>query len=170
MIRHLLALVLLALASCQPCHAGYTVVVRDQVSPKYITVMRPDGLKTVDNPGPVPSYPPTVQRLIYRPSDFDLYSADPVKRSELWEDGYGIDNDLAKVPGLAASLLQVARTSTSTALAATDYKVIKQAEGVYTLTAEEKAERQALRDKFNAYEAAVNAATTIEQLLAITWP
>jgi hypothetical protein len=79
-----LIFVLLAITTCQSVYAGYTVFVRDQVTPQYHIVYDERGPVSAINPGPVPKYPATVLRKICPAKD--LYSADPIDRSEVWED------------------------------------------------------------------------------------
>jgi len=108
MNRILLAIILLCLASCEECYAGYTIIVRDQISPQFILVQGVGKQESALNPGPVPVYPATVKKLLYKPVDFDLYGVDPVKRTELWDDDGGTATDaavLAACPGLKAKII-----------------------------------------------------------------
>lgn len=63
------------------------------------------------------------------------------------------------------------RRRASSILAATDYKALKYAEGLLTEQdyAPIKVTRQAVRDRFNAKEAEVNAAKTVECVEAVAW-
>lgn len=113
MKRLLLAIILLCLASCQECYADYTIVTRDRIEPPFITVMGVGKLETVPNPGTLPAYPATVKRLVYKPANFDPYSADPLRRSELWEDDYGVASSemiFATFPGIRDWQAQRIRT------------------------------------------------------------
>lgn len=89
MNRLLLAISLLCLTCCSECYAGYTIVIRERITPQFVTVMGVGKTETVLNPGPTPSYPPTAVRLVYRPDNTDLYSSYPARRAELWEDTAG---------------------------------------------------------------------------------
>jgi hypothetical protein len=149
---------------------NYTIFTREQVSPKYITAhgARED-FQTL-NPGPAPRYP-VGSTLYYQPADLDIYSDDPAFRRVLLVDPAGSATGaeiFAAFPGLKKTQLSIARAQISSELAKTDYMVIKEVELIgYTMPAMVKADRQALRDRYNTYEAAVNACTTIDELLAV---
>lgn len=89
MKRFLLLPLLILLTTCSECYAGYTIIIREQVTPKTIMVQGVGKLEAALNPGPVPVYPATAKRLVYRPADFDIYNPDTAKRAELWEDDNG---------------------------------------------------------------------------------
>lgn len=171
MTRYLLMIILLALTSCQECCAGFTVHV-DAIRPEFTTVNGPDGpqlWKASDEAPPMP----TLGAELCRPDNYSPFSTDSSRRSRVFADNLGIAtlaDILAVCPEFRKRLLDKARRDVSAVLALTDYMVIKEVEvDAYVMPAEVKASRQAWRDKYNTYEAAVNAADTIEALLAILW-
>lgn len=169
-MRLLLLPLLLLLTTCSECYAGYSVYVAPMI-PEFRQVNGPYGQEMVPNPERL-VLPSTYGLEICRPDNYSPYAADPARRSRVYQDSAGIAT-AAQVfivcPALKSGLIARAKAATAARLAQTDYKVIKQVEGVYTLTAQEKADRQALRDKFTAFESAITAATTVEQLLSIVW-
>lgn len=81
----------------------YSIYTRDQVIPVSITVHGVDGPVTRNNPGTAPVYSTTFSRLICRVASFNIYSANPADRLELWEDtaGTAIDSEILTLfPGL----------------------------------------------------------------------
>lgn len=151
--------------------AGYTVHV-DQQRPEFVQVNGPYGRETYPASAEVPS-PPTLGAELCRPANYSPFAAESVRRSRVFSDTYGVA-DLAAIlavcPEFRQGMIERARRDVSTLLAQTDYMVIKEVEiAGYVMPAEIKAQRQALRDRFNAYEQAVNNAATIDALLAITW-
>lgn len=118
MTRNIIILCALITGLCVSAEAGYTVIVRDQVTPQYIQVQRADGLKTVPNPGPVPVYPATARKKICAAAD--IYSADQLQRSEVWEDSAGTATSaavLAACPNLRAEITVQIKDIRKTALA-----------------------------------------------------
>lgn len=79
----------------------YTVFTRQQVEPQWIVVNEAVGTSSRLNPGPQPNYPATFLRLIVRCKDFDLYSDNPIRRQELWEDLSGVATDGEIAPFMA---------------------------------------------------------------------
>jgi hypothetical protein len=149
---------------------NYTIFTREQVSPKYIIAhgARED-FQTL-NPGPAPQYP-AGSTLYYQPPTLDIYSDDPASRRVLLADPNGITTGteiFSAFPCIKTTLLANTRAAVSSELAKTDYMVIKAVEiPGYTMPEETVAARQSLRDRFNIYETLVNAATTIDELIAI---
>lgn len=141
---------------------GYTIFQHDQIAPR--TVQRGDDVR--ENPA-MPQLPDGAF-VCYRPADYDRFSDDPAKRKLLLNDPDGIATPSAvfvAFPTLKTSRIDKGKSRVSAELAKTDYKVIKQAEGVYTLTDQEKADRQSLRDKFTAFETSILNATDIATVL-----
>lgn len=102
MIRFLVALMLLAVSSCTPAWAGYTLFTYPQVWPEYIVVHDAYGPATAKNPGIAPLFPPG-SAVVYKPAGFSIYAADDAMRTVLLADTNGIDLDgsiLAALPGL----------------------------------------------------------------------
>jgi hypothetical protein len=85
MIRFLL--IAIAVFVSAPAFAGYTIIQRPQVTPKFILVYGVGKMESALNPGPAPVYPATVTTRIC--SAKDLYSADSADRIEIWRDGAG---------------------------------------------------------------------------------
>ena len=79
--------VLLVLFIAAPAMAGYTLFVRDRVTPQTITVNGPYGPEVRPNPGPVPVYPSTFTAKVC--PAFNLYSSAPGLRTEVWKDSAG---------------------------------------------------------------------------------
>jgi len=163
--------VLSVLSSCQPVYAGYTVHV-DSQRQEFVQVNGPYGPETYPATAETPP-PPTYGAELCRPDNYSPFAAEPARRTRVFSDNLGIatlQDILAVCPDLKKGLLDKARASVSATLAQTDYMVIKEVEiDGYTMPAEVKAARQALRDKFNSFEQAINAATSVEDLLAIGW-
>jgi hypothetical protein len=77
-----------------------------------------------------------------------------------------VDSDERLVTkGLKSQFIAQAKDSANKALAATDWYVIRKAERDVAIPAEVTAERQAIIDACTAKEAAITAATTIEELM-----
>jgi hypothetical protein len=87
MIRNFIILCSAIIVLCTQAQAGYSVIVRAQVSPKTILVQGVGKMEAALNPGPAPVYPATAGKKIC--SAVDIYSADPLQRSEVWEDSAG---------------------------------------------------------------------------------
>lgn len=69
---------------------GYTVFLRPQVEPQYNTIDGDGGTSVqVLNPGDTPAYPATFRTIVCRPPVFSIYSSDPARRKETWEDSEG---------------------------------------------------------------------------------
>lgn len=172
MIRYILAIILLTLATSQECSAGYSVHT-DSMRPEFTTVNGPDGPQLWRSSLEAPPAPPTMGAELCRPANYSPFAADSARRTRVFNDNYGIAtlaDILAACPDLKKGLLDKARQDVSAALAKTDYMVIKEVEvDGYVMPAEVKASRQAWRDRFNIYESAINAADTIEKLLATPW-
>ena len=83
MTRYLLALMLLALASCQECYAGYTIVT-DEYQPAYRTVNGPYGPELY----PTSNTPETIDELC-RPANYSNSSSDPARRRRVIKDPVG---------------------------------------------------------------------------------
>lgn len=67
---------------------GYSIYIRERITPQFTAVHGPHGLETRLNPGPPPAYPATFGGRIYADLS-DLYGSDPTRRVELWEDSAG---------------------------------------------------------------------------------
>lgn len=74
--------------------AGYTIRIVPQVTPATVTVRGEFGEITVPNAGVPVIDPPGYHGVIWRPDDFDRYSASPAKRTELLADDYGTATDV----------------------------------------------------------------------------
>lgn len=97
-----LTLVLLALCAGLCWGIGYTVFTRDLVSPMYTTIDGTGGTTVqVLNPGDTPAYPATFRTLVCRPPAFSIYSSNPSRRKETWEDtaGTATANDITDACG-----------------------------------------------------------------------
>lgn len=94
-------LLLLLLLTCSPCYAGYTVIIREQISPKTILVHGVGKMESALNPGPVPTYPATVTKMLCAAKD--IYSPTAADRFEVWEDSAGT----AASPALFAACPQI---------------------------------------------------------------
>lgn len=106
-MKILLSIIMLTLSSCDVAYAGYTLFVRPQVTPAYIVVNGAYGPQSRPNPGPPVIQPATFNAMLYQPTDYDPYSADPVKRTQLWDDTAGTATSaaiLSACPGLKAKI------------------------------------------------------------------
>jgi hypothetical protein len=92
-VKILVSLILLALASCEPVYAGFTLFTRDQVSPPTIMVQRGPQIAARRNPGPPPAYPATFTRMICTAPGFSIYSTAAERRVEVWSDTAGTATD-----------------------------------------------------------------------------
>ena len=72
--------------------------------------------------------------------------------------------------GLKSQAIAKAKQQAGGELAATDWYVIRAAEGGTPVPSEVTAERQAIRDSSNTKEAAINACTTLEEFIALENP
>lgn len=69
--------------------------------------------------------------------------------------------------GLKSNFISQVKATAGTLLAATDWKVIRAAEGGNAVDADTTAKRTAIRTKSNELEAAITAVTTVEELAAL---
>ena len=69
--------------------------------------------------------------------------------------------------GLKSNFIAQVKDTAGSLLSATDWKVIRAAEGGATVDATTTAKRTAIRTKSNELEAAITACTTVEQLAAL---
>ena len=69
--------------------------------------------------------------------------------------------------GLKSNFIAQVKTTAGSLLSATDWKVIRAAEGGSAIDATTTAKRTAIRTKSNELEAAITACTTVEQLAAL---
>ena len=69
--------------------------------------------------------------------------------------------------GLKSNFIAQVKTTAGSLLSATDWKVIRAAEGGTAVDATTTAKRTAIRTKSNELEAAITACTTVEQLAAL---
>lgn len=74
--------------------------------------------------------------------------------------------------GLKTAAITQIKATAGSLLAATDWKVVRAAEGAKPCDAETLADRAAIRTASDANEAAINACTTVEELAALvpSWP
>lgn len=82
MTRILLSIILLALASCQECYAGYTIVI-DQQRPQYSMVNGPAGPQMWEASAEAPPMP-TLGAEICRPDNYSIFSVDPARRTRVF--------------------------------------------------------------------------------------
>lgn len=101
MTRYLISIILLCLAACSECYAGYTVAVWQQPTPQHIPVYRVGEQQLVLNPGTPPERQATFSKRICDARD--IHSSDPLLRSEVWEDSAGT----AVSPDLFAACPQI---------------------------------------------------------------
>lgn len=150
----------------------YTIFTREQVSPKYITVHGATHDETTLNLGSKPVYPPGAT-LCFRPEQ-DLYSVNAFDRLELLAD----PNGTATVADVKAALPQFIAYRLSLIAAEAERRI----EAIWPLTVRTNCSlglydatvSQQIRDdistimaKAYAAEDAINAATTIDGLLAV---
>ena len=83
-----------------------------------------------------------------------------------------LDEDGVQVvtQGLKSQAIAKAKQQAGGELAATDWYVIRAAEGGTAVPSEVTSERQAIRDSSNTKEAAINACTTLEEFIALENP
>jgi hypothetical protein len=84
-----------------------------------------------------------------------------------------VDTDKQVVTkGLKSQMIAQVKASAGSMLAATDWKVVRAAEGIKAVDADTLAERSAIRAASDANEAAIVACTSIEALasLEMNWP
>ncbi len=97
--------------------------------------------------------------------------ADPVRADDrfYWD---GDINNPKDIDGLKTMLIAQVKATAGSLLAATDWKVVRAAEGVKAVDAETLTERAAIRTASDTNEAAITACTSVTQLasLNMTWP
>jgi hypothetical protein len=84
-----------------------------------------------------------------------------------------VDTDKQVVTkGLKSQMIAQVKASAGSMLAATDWKVVRAAEGIKAVDADTLAERSAIRAASDANEAAIAACTSVEALasLQMNWP
>lgn len=69
---------------------GYAIFQRGQVMPKYVLKTDATGTMEYLNPGPTPVYPSTFGVKLCYSTPFNIYSADPKERLEVWQDSTGM--------------------------------------------------------------------------------
>lgn len=95
-------------------------------------------------------------------------------KAETDKDGKPLLNEKGEqviTKGLKSQFIAQVKTQAGSLLNATDWKVVRAAEGGKALDDETKAARIAIRTKSDEFEAQIKACTTVEQLAAIefTW-
>jgi len=97
--------------------------------------------------------------------------ADPVRADDrfYWD---GDINNPKDIDGLKTMLIAQVKATAGAMLAATDWKVVRAAEGVKAVDADTLAERAAIRTASDANEALITACTSVDELasLQLTWP
>lgn len=97
--------------------------------------------------------------------------ADPVRADDrfYWD---GDINNPKDIDGLKTMLIAQVKATAGSLLAATDWKVVRAAEGVKAVDADTLTERAAIRTASDTNEAAITACTSVTQLasLNMTWP
>jgi len=78
-----------------------------------------------------------------------------------------VDGKEYTTKGLKTNFIAQVKVTAGTLLAATDWKVIRAAEGGPAVDANTTAKRTAIRTKSNELEAAITACTTVEQLASL---
>lgn len=78
-----------------------------------------------------------------------------------------VDGKEYTTKGLKTNFIAQVKTTAGSLLSATDWKVIRAAEGGTAVDAETTAKRTAIRTKSNELEAAIAACTTVEQLASL---
>lgn len=73
-------------------------------------------------------------------------------------------------PGMKSQWIAASKAAANSMLAQTDWMVIRKAERGIDIPAEVSAERAAIIASANAKEAAITAATTVEELIAAVYP
>jgi hypothetical protein len=96
---------------------------------------------------------------------------DPVRADDrfYWD---GDINNPKDIDGLKTMLIAQVKATAGSLLAATDWKVVRAAEGVKAVDAETLTERAAIRTASDTNEAAITACTSVTQLasLNMAWP
>lgn len=84
-----------------------------------------------------------------------------------WSAGNPKDLDQCK-----ANMISQVKATAGSMLSATDWKVVRAAEGVKPVDAETLAKREAIRTASNANEASITTCTSVDQLAAVqlVWP
>jgi hypothetical protein len=93
-----------------------------------------------------------------------LYTNTPKELEDVTETPEGQEEEVTTI-GLKTQWIAQVKENANKALAATDWYVIRKAERDVAIPAEVTAERQAIIDACTAKEAAITAATTIEELM-----
>ena len=78
-----------------------------------------------------------------------------------------VDGKEYTTKGLKTNFIAQVKTTAGSLLSATDWKVIRAAEGGTAVDADTTAKRTAIRTKSNELEAAITACTTVEQLASL---
>lgn len=106
--RWLLVMVLLLSSAVHrppSASAGYTIVIRPQVSPQFVTVHGAEGPELRLNPGQPVSYPAGIGRFICRSAGFSPYSSADNHRQEVYEGGTATDSEVfSACPGLKTEI------------------------------------------------------------------
>lgn len=96
---------------------------------------------------------------------------DPVRADDrfYWD---GDINNPKPLDDIKSMLISQIKATAGSMLAVTDWKIIREAEGVKPAGQSTLDDRSAIRDASNANEALVNAATSVDELAAMsfTWP
>lgn len=104
---------------------------------------------------------------------------DPYRENEKFyyvqdtEDAPYVINTPKDIETVKASMVSEVKATAGSLLAATDWKIVRAAEGVKSVDQETLDERQAIRDASNAIEADILAAETLSDLEAVDmnqWP
>lgn len=107
MKRALLSLIILAMSSCQPAWAGYTIFTYPQISPQYVIVHDAYGTISTKNLG-APVALPVGATVIFKAANHNVYSATDTDRQILLDDPAGAATDsavLAAFPTLKAKIV-----------------------------------------------------------------
>lgn len=88
MIRYLLLVITMALASCSECYAGYSILV-DQLIPEYTTVNGPYGAELWKSSDEAPRPPEGYGVEVCRPDNYSVFAIDTFRRSRVFTDSLG---------------------------------------------------------------------------------
>lgn len=101
-------------------------------------------------------------------ADDRFYWDGDINNPKALEDVTGtVDGKEYKTKGLKTNFIAQVKTTAGSLLSATDWKVIRAAEGGPAVDVTTTAKRTAIRTKSNELEAAITACTTVEQLAAL---